>query len=127
MTSKDEAVVEITTMEDIKRDLDKLRGTVDILRDQMNTIHVAFAARLDEFTKKLREQEFEIAQMREIGIKRDSRKDNDLDSVEYGTPGEGGRVEIYINTKEIAREGQGQIDAALEALEYLKKKMEGEE
>ena len=89
-----------------------------------SAVIAALVCVVDHHSKEIRKMWKEIATLKERAIERDSRKENDVDSIEYGAPSRSGRVKIYINTKEIAREGQGQIDAALEALKYLKRKME---
>lgn len=87
-------------------------------------------ARINEKIGDLREEipqlEEENHELREQIRYLSDRKNNDLDSIEFGAPSKGGRVKVYINTKGPAEWNSIQVDEAVGTLDYLKKKMEVE-
>lgn len=126
MTQEQDLTGLVKAVKEFNKELENQKEVVQCLRDTMHTIHLSFAGGLDKQYKKVMELCEDIERLKRENRREATRKDFDLDSIELGTPEKGGRVKIYINSRQYP-EDREQIDATIEAMEYLKKKMEVEE
>jgi len=93
----------------------------------IRTAIIALVHVVDKHSKMLKKMNERMKQLERQIPEREARKDNDLDSIEYSAPSKNGRVKIYFDSRRTEEERKEQIDTTIEMLEYLKKKMEGEE
>lgn len=126
MTREQDLTGLVKAVKDFNKELEAQKGTIEILRDMQHTVHLSLASRLDDHYYKIKEIGRDLAMLRQQNSREATRKDFDLDSIELGTPEEGGRVKIYINSRQSQGNESGQIDATIEAMEYLKKKLDRE-
>ena len=84
-------------MAEVKKEIEKLEDRIETIREIVDTVNIAFAGRLDEMTKEMREMKSDIQALKTWNGS--SRKDNDLDSIEVGNS-KLGKVKIYYNRKE---------------------------
>ena len=81
---------------EIKKEIEELEDRIERIREIVDTVNVAFAGRLDEITKEMREMKSDIQALKTWNGS--SRKDNDLDSIEVGNGTR--KVKVYFNRKE---------------------------